>query len=251
MVVVRKGVIQWMEFLIPEIKPRDVVVDLGTDLIVAITGPRRSGKTCFCFQLIGQLVLKGTPRSNIFYVNFEDEKLIGATATDADAMLDVFHELSRLDPSFNMYLFLDEIQNVKDWDAWVRRLHDTRKNIKLVLTGSSSKLLGKEIATRLRGRVLNKEIFPLSFKEYLAWCNVNYRAEMLPESNTSTEIRARFTSFLADGGFPGIFNNPAHATTLLQSYYDVMILKDIVERHGVKEVKKLRLLGGMLFDNTG
>jgi predicted AAA+ superfamily ATPase len=240
-----------MEFDIPEIKQRDIAVDLTTDLIVAIIGPRRSGKTYLCFQLMQGLMTGGTPRSNILYLNFEDEKLLGATASDADAMLDIFHEVFRIDGSSRLYLFLDEIQNVQDWDAWVRRLHDTRKNIQLVLTGSSTKLLSKEIATRLRGRVLNWEVFPLSFKEYLSWHGVRYNIATLPESKDSIEIRKRFNKYVMEGGFPALFTNPQHATSLLQSYYDVMILKDIVERHGVKEVKKLRLLGGLLFESTG
>jgi predicted AAA+ superfamily ATPase len=240
-----------MEFDIPEIKQRDIAVDLTTDLIVGIIGPRRSGKTYLCFQLMRGLLSGGTPRSNILYLNFEDEKLLGATARDADAMLDIFHEVSRIDGSSKLYLFLDEIQNVQDWDAWVRRLHDTQKKIQLILTGSSSKLLSKDIATRLRGRVLNWEVFPLSFKEYLSWHGVEYTIATLPESNDSREIRRLFNEYVIEGGFPALFTNPHHATSLLQGYYDVMILKDIVERHGVKDVKKLRLLGGLLFESAG
>ena len=148
-------------------------------------------------------------------------------------------------------MFLDEIQTVKDWDAWVRRIYDTRKEIQLVVTGSSSKLLSKEISTKLRGRVINKEILPLSFKEILLWNKVNYNLKTISYSKEKTAIKKLFSKFLVDGGYPAILvNKNIPKETILQGYYDSMILKDIVERYNIEDVKKLKSLAQLLFQSV-
>src|SRR3989338_4156307 len=138
----------WKEFKIPSLFSRSHSFELETDFITAISGPRRAGKTFICFQMIEELMKKGISKEN-----------------DLDKLLEVYKEIYTLNKNQHIYLFFDEIQTVKNWDAWVRKINDIDKNIKLILTGSSSKLLSREISTTLRGRVLNREIFPLSFKE--------------------------------------------------------------------------------------
>ena len=162
-----KILLEWKSFKIPEIFKRNYELKLGIDLVVTITGPRRAGKTFFCFQLMRELLNNGVPKENLLYINFEDEKLIGAKASDLDSLFENYCGLFEKDEKDDIYLFFDEIQNVENWTNWVRRIYDTKKNVKIVLTGSSSKLLSREIATNLRGRILNKEILPMSFKEYL------------------------------------------------------------------------------------
>ncbi len=243
-------IVQWMEFKIPEVLPRHAQVKLTTDFITTITGPRRAGKTYFCFQLIKQLLQKGIHRGNILYVNFEDEKLLRAEAEDLNGLLDAFHELSEIDEKQEIYLFLDEIQNVKDWDAWVRRIHDTQKNINMVLTGSSSKLLSREISTKLGGRTLNTGIYPLSFKEFIAWRGIEYDLKTISYSKKRFPLKKEFSSFLSGGGYPAVLLNEAFRDEILQGYFESMIFRDVVERYNVKEIKKLRVLAGLLFAST-
>ena len=156
----KQVIVQWKEFSVPKVLPRQTEVNPGLDLVLAITGPRRAGKTYFCFQLIQKLLRQGISAENILYVNFEDNRLMGATAQDLDKLYEQFLELSELNPKQATYLFLDEVQTVENWDAWVRKMYDVHRNLRLIITGSSSTLLSREISTKLRGRVLNQEILP-------------------------------------------------------------------------------------------
>lgn len=240
----------WKEFNVPKALEREIKVDVNTDFIITITGPRRAGKTYFCFELINQLITKGILKQNILYINFEDNKLIGAESKDLDILLQTFFELSQINEKQKIYLFFDEIQTVKNWDSWVRTINDTRKDIQIVLTGSSSKLLSKEISTKLRGRVLNYEIFPLSFKEIVNWKNIKYDLKNISYSKDKTEIKKLFLSFVIEGGYPAIIFQDLKKENILQSYYDSMIFKDIIERYRIEDVNKLKSLANLLFESV-
>ncbi|MBU1199302.1 MAG: ATP-binding protein [Nanoarchaeota archaeon] len=246
----KKIIVEWKEFKIPKILPRQAEVNLASDFIIAISGPRRAGKTYFCFQIMNSLLEKGLPKDNLLYINFEDNKLINAQAEDLDKLLEAFLELFQPEPKKPLYFFLDEIQTVKDWDAWVRKINDTQKNIKLILTGSSSKLLSRELSTRLRGRVINHEIYPLSFKETLSWKNINYSLKTISYSKERITIKKTFREYLKKGGFPATLTQPIPEENILQSYYSSMLFKDVVERHDIKDVKKLKTLASLLFEST-
>ena len=244
-------VVNWKEFQIPDHLPRLNDIDLNIDFIVTITGPRRAGKTYFCFQLMQKLLGQGVPRENMFYINFEDNRLLGASADDLEKILEYFLELSEISKKQKMYFFLDEIQTVENWDAWVRKIYDTRKDIQLIVTGSSSKLLSREISTKLRGRMINREIMPLSFKEMLLWNKVSYNLKTIAYSKEKIAVKKVFSKYLVDGGYPAILiNKSIPKETILQGYYDSMILKDIVERHNIEDVKKLKSLAQLLFQSV-
>ena len=134
--------------------------------------------------------------------------MLGATAEDLNKLMDKFYEITKIDTKKELYLFLDEIQNVKNWEVWTRRMHDMHKNIRLFLTGSSSKLLSKEISTSLRGRVLSVEVFPLSFREVINWKNIKYNINTISKSNQRFEVKKAFNDYLNQGGYPAIFKNP-------------------------------------------
>jgi predicted AAA+ superfamily ATPase len=240
----------WKDFNVPEALEREIKIEVNTDFIITITGPRRAGKTYFCFQLINQLIEKEMSNENIFYINFEDNKLLGAESKDLDKLLETFFELSQINKKQKIYLFFDEIQTVKNWDSWVRIINDTRKDIQIILTGSSSKLLSKEISTKLRGRVLNYEIFPLSFKEILNWKNIKYNLETISYSKDKTEVKKLFSLFVLNGGYPAIISQNLKKEDILQSYYDSMIFKDITERYKIEDVNKLKALANLLFESV-
>jgi hypothetical protein len=247
----KQVVVNWKEFEIPEILPRLSDAEPESDFILTITGPRRAGKTYFCFQLMQKLIKKDISKDNIFYINFEDNKLIGATADDLDKILECFLEISNINKKQKLYFFLDEIQTVKDWDSWARKINDTRKEICLIITGSSSKLLSKEISTKLRGRVINKEILPLSFKEHLNWSKIKYDIKTIQYSREKTEVKKAFSQFLIEGGYPALLTTKtAQKDAILQSYYDSMIFKDIIERYKIEDVKKLKSFAQLLFQSV-
>ncbi len=246
----KKVIVQWQEFEIPNALPRDISINLEHDFITSVTGGRRTGKTYLCFYKIKELIKEGISKENVFFINFEDEKLLGTDANDLDKLLDTFYELSEINKKQKIYLFLDEIQNVKNWDVWVRRIYDMNKNLKIILTGSSSKLLNKEISTKLRGRVLNIEVYPLSFAEFLKWEKVQYNIKTLSHSKDRFKVKKMFSLYLFNGGYPAILiNKTIPKETILQNYFQTMIFKDIIERYNIKEIKKLHILTKLLFES--
>ena len=192
-----KIIIQWQEFEILDFIKRDYNMNIDHNFITTLTGARRVGKTYLCFQKIKELYDQGISKNNILYINFEDEKIFGAEAKDLEKLLETFYELTELNKKQKIYLFLDEIQVVKNWEVWVRKTHDLYQNIKLIITGSSSKLLSKEISTKLRGRVYNIEIYPLSFKEYLQWNNIVYNLKTISHSKKKIEIKKKISKIFS------------------------------------------------------
>src|SRR3989344_6761471 len=98
-------IINWKEFKIPNVFSRNHNIDLETDFIITISGPRRAGKTYICFQIMKELIEKGVPKENLLYINFEDNKLIGADANDLDKILDAYKEIYTISKTHHIYLF--------------------------------------------------------------------------------------------------------------------------------------------------
>lgn len=152
-----------------DVIPRDLHVPLESKKIISLTGSRRSGKTFYLFQLINSLVQRGET-DKVIYINFEDERL-ELSASQLQLIFDAYFELYPENYNSSLYLFLDEIQVIEGWEKFVRRVYDSfTKNI--YITGSSSRMLGRDLATSLRGRNLLYNLYPLSFKEYCKFQNV-------------------------------------------------------------------------------
>jgi predicted AAA+ superfamily ATPase len=146
------------------------------------------------------------------------------------------------------YLFLDEVQNVSGWERWIRRLCDT-EDVEVFITGSSSRLLTRDLATALRGRSITLEVFPLSFREYLTFRKV----EIVPHSaDNESRLRHELESYLFCGGFPEIvLADEALRPLILEEYSSLMLYRDVVERYGVRNEKLMRDLLRHCFRNTG
>lgn len=220
----------------PDLFSRALEVPLDTEKIVTIIGVRRSGKTSFLFNIIGELLDRDVERSRILYVNFEDERL-NLKAEELDLILQAYLELY---PDLNLrdcYFFFDEIQNIADWDKFIRRVYDSiTKNI--VITGSNARFLSSEIATSLRGRTISYEVFPLSFSEYLEFKDVSVD---LYDPNSIAQIKYHLGLYLIDGGFPEVINYEDDLRIkVLQEYFNVMIYRDLVERYEIKNLSALR-----------
>jgi len=148
--LIKTIIIESQEKKLPWLIERDINIDTKTNKIIAITGPRRSGKTYLLYQIMKELLKQKVQPNQILYINIDDPRLLPMDSKGIELIYESFKELY---PDYNKrinYIFFDEIQNVKDWEIGIRRLYDT-KNFKIFLTGSSSKLLSKEIATQLRG----------------------------------------------------------------------------------------------------
>lgn len=138
-----------------------------------------------------------------------------------------------------VWLFFDEIQEVPNWEKFIRRISDT-ENCRIYLTGSSSKLLSFELATTLRGRTLVYEVFPLSFREFLTFNQIEVRPET---SKGQSTILHWFDRWLVQGGFPELVFLPEtlHRRTI-EEYLDLMLYRDLTERFSIKNTSFLKYL---------
>ncbi len=210
---------------------RDLEVLLDAPKVVSVIGPRRAGKTWFLFSLIEQLQ-KTTDIRRIVYINFEDERL-QFDAASLGLILDAYQQLYPDQPLDQVYFFFDEIQDVPGWEKFIRRMVDTVSR-HVFVTGSSAKLLSREIATALRGRTLAYTLFPFSFREYLRALGEETASAPVATAARNRTI-ARFDRFLANGGYPEVISfDEATRIKTLQSYFEIMLYRDIVERFGVR-----------------
>jgi predicted AAA+ superfamily ATPase len=224
---------------------REYKIPIDTKKIVSLIGIRRSGKTYILYNIIEQL-RKSISKQNIVYINFEDDRLYPIELKDMDLLVEAYYELFPQKREEKTYFFLDEIQDVEGWEKFVRRIHDTL-NVQLFITGSSSKLLSKEIASSLRGRTITYEIFPFSFKEYLKFKQITIN---LHSSSSTSYIKNAFDSYLVDGGFAETINEEKDIQKrILKNYLDLIIYKDIAERYSIKNTSLLRHLIKYLFIN--
>ena len=200
-----------------DIKERDIKVNLTKEFILTIVGPRRAGKTYFLYHLIKN----NLKDEEYLFVNFEE------ISDHLDTFLDKHREIYGKDPS---YIFLDEIQGLPNWEKEVYKIYE-RKKFFIFITGSSSKLLSKEIATQLRGRSLKINIFPFSFKEILKINNLkkkNYSSEDLGR------IKKLLRSCIKEGCFPNIVLKEVEPPKFISELIDIVVFKDIIERYGVE-----------------
>ena len=218
-----------------DVKPRNIQPPIDTKKIITLIGVRRCGKTSIFYHMINQLIEK-IEKTKILFLNFEDERF-ELNSDELDLILQAYMELY---PSYKLsecYFFFDEIQNIPNWEKFIRRMYDTiSKNI--FITGSNSKLLSSEIATSLRGRTLNFEIFPLSFKEYLSFKNIEVD---FYSSKSLAFIKNAQESFLKNGSFPEtLFLEEIYANKTLQEYFNVLLYKDLAERYNITNTVALK-----------
>lgn len=214
-----------------------------------ITGMRRCGKTWFLYQIIDSLIKQGIPKENILYLNFEDDRFMPCK-NDLQSILDAYFELyPNNTKSTNLHFFFDEVHEAPDWEHFIRRLLDS-ESMQLYLTGSSSKLLSKEIATSLRGRTLVRELFPFSFTEYLNQKKIPYPKN--PSTKQISILQNALGHFLKYGGFPETLeaSNSLHRE-LLQGYLDTVIYRDIIDRYKITNTEPLRILFTQCLRNVG
>jgi hypothetical protein len=240
--LIEKIITDFHERKLMSVVPREAELAEIPGKIDVVIGMRRTGKTCFLYQVIQGLLARGVAKEQILYINFDDERLLPLSVDKLHLIPDTYY---RLFPAFKQekcYFFFDEIQNLPHWEKFIRRLLDT-ENVHIYLTGSSAKLLSKEIATTLRGRAITTEIFPFSFRETLADQKLDIAQISRPGAATRALLSNRMRAFLQQGGFPEVQHiTPQKQTRVLQEYVDVVILRDIIERHAVANVQALRAL---------
>ena len=245
--VFKQLIIDSVERTYKNIYARDTKFTLYDGKANCLIGVRRCGKTSLMQATIVQLREKVKPENTV-YINLEDDRLFPLKLSNLNDFIEAYYELYPKKRNEKVYFFIDEIQVVDGWEKFVRRLIDT-ENCCVVLSGSSAKLLSKEIHTSLRGRSISTEVQPLSFKEYLRFKNIN--SESLGTRNQSF-IKNSLAEYLGKGGFPELADIPlAETRSFLQEYKDLIIYRDLVERYNIRELFPLRYLINHVFRNMG
>ena len=213
--------------------------------IIALTGVRRSGKSTIILQIIERLIQNGVKPINTLYVNFEEPKFGGG---QSDALLpDIFDAyLEFFDPKGRIYLFLDEVQLIEKWERFAVSLHDRKENIKIFITGSSSKLLMGEISSLLSGRYISETVYPLSFAEFLEAENVKTSPLI-----KSPRIYKKLREYIEFGGFPRVAleKDIYNKKIILAEYFNSILEKDVILKHSVKNVKDIKELINFVISN--
>lgn len=236
---------------IPETVPRDVRVRHMPGKVSVLTGMRRTGKTSLCFQSMRALLAAGVPRERLLYLNFEDDRLAGVRVGDLQWIVESFYGATPPLKEQTCWFFFDEIQRVDQWELFVRRVLDTER-VEMTLTGSSAKLLSREIGTAMRGRSLATEVFPLSFAEYCRFQRVRVPERPVYGDRDRYTLAKAAEGYLRTGGFPEVQSCEADVwRTVLQEYADVVILRDVIERHGLSNFAAAKALARHVVQNPG
>ncbi len=237
----------------PRLTRRDVILPGIAGKAFAVIGVRRGGKTSFLAQCRAERLATGRPREGQVFVSLEDERLAGMAVADLGWLLDEHaRQFPALREAGGLTLYLDEVQTVPGWEGLVRRQMD-RGGVEIFVSGSSARLLSREVATSLRGRAMEVLVHPFSFREALrhAGTEPSKRVERLrPADRTALDQQLR--RYLVEGGFPEAQGaTPRDRAALLGGYVDVVVLRDVIERHAVTNPLALRWIERQLLANPG
>lgn len=229
--------------------PRHLHIDSVQGKASICIGVRRSGKSTYMFQIVQRLLDGGVARQNILYLNFFDDRLHNLRgdklALIAEAYYSIFPEKKNTE---KVYCFFDEIQTVPCWEPFVDRLLRTEQ-CEIYLTGSSSRMLSKEVATQMRGRALSWEMFPFSFREFLDYKGIEVTKTFSTKQRLL--VQKTFETYWETGGFPEVAGlGRSLRLKTHQEYFHAILFRDLVERHDVSHPKAVTDLAHRLIDNT-
>jgi predicted AAA+ superfamily ATPase len=209
---------------------------LNTSQIIVLTGLRRVGKSTLLAQIANKYLSDG-----YFFVNFEDERLLNFQVKD----FDLLHEtLITLFGTKKTFLF-DEIQNVPEWERFVRRLHD--QGYQFIVTGSNASLLSQELGTKLTGRSIRVELYPFSFREFLQFKNEEIPNLKVLTTKQKGQLLKLANDYIVSGGIPDSLKYPK--LEIHKTLYDDVLYRDIATRYKVDHVKSLKELAFYLISN--
>lgn len=204
--------------------------------IIVISGIRRCGKSTLLHEI------RKNNNEKDYVLNFDDERLIHFTVEDFQKLFEIFIELFGEQSTF----YFDEIQNVKGWERFVRRLYDSGN--KVYITGSNASMLSRELGTHLTGRYYQFELYPFSFKEFLALKNVKYSKNSFFTTNGKALLKRKFNDFSNKGGFPDYLKN--ENKQYLKSLYESILYRDVMVRNNLTKEKEILELVYYLASNV-
>ncbi len=220
---------------------------VGEGRALILFGVRRAGKSYLAYGYLKKMIGSGLDPKETLILNFEDPRLSGI---DPRGLIKLYEEYLRLTSAKRPIVVLDEVQSVEGWERFVRYLLEV-KRVKVLVTGSSSKLMGEEYATLLTGRHVSVEVLPLSFREFLRFKGLEIRSEAEAVKERS-RIRALLDEYLEYGGFPEVVLQDSRAVKeeLLRTYFRDIVTKDVAMRYNVRRVRKLESLARIYVSNV-
>lgn len=207
-----------------------------------LVGVRQAGKSYMLYKRAKQLLASGHRLEEMVYIDFDDERLLGMTATDLDQILQAYGAVY----SYKPILFFDEIQNVEGWEHFARRLANQKYQV--FITGSNAKMLSRDIQTTLGGRYIDGKVFPYSFAEYLGAQGVVLSKEW-QHGKVRSQVQQAFNKYLMWGGFPELLMY-RNKRRWLNDLYEKILLGNVILRNKVKNEMALRLTIKRLADNV-
>lgn len=235
---------------LPKTLDRNLIVPLFPKKVITVYGPRRCGKSFYFYTLIKKLIAeKKVERDRILYFNFEDDRILPLNFKELHLLIEAYFELYPENKSKEIFLFFDEIQNIKNWEVFIRRVYDKEK-AKIFITGSSSKLLSREIATSLRGRTLSFALAVLDFKEFLRLRNLVLQKDFAYTAQRF-KIKKLLTEYLELGGFPEVVleSNVILKKKILSEYFNLLLYRDLLERFSMENTALLEDMLKFLLTN--
>ncbi|MHA1719763.1 MAG: ATP-binding protein [Promethearchaeota archaeon] len=246
---VRRYLLDFYEKPIPIIHTRNYSLKPSNRIQVLI-GSRRVGKTFLLFQVIQQLIKKQIKKSNILYLNFEHPLLNSIQFDEMESLFELYWSIYPDSLQKKLYIFIDEPQNLPKWELLVRALQDDY-HFPIFITGSSSKLLSKEISTHLRGRTLTNFVYPLSFDEYLKFNGIILQLSQLSTKEKSKLI-VLLNNYLQYGGYPEVVleSDKMIKNRILKDLLDLTIYRDLIDRFNIKNTNLVKFLIPFLIQNS-
>ena len=221
-------------------KLSDILQWIGRKEIISITGVRRAGKTTLMYEIISCLIntRKIAPK-NILFIKADDDRI--ATGGLIDQSLDEYYKW--INPESKIFVFIDEIQEIKDWQKTLKRIYDLKKEVKLFISGSNASIMKEELSALLAGRCAYFEVFPFSFSEFLRAKKVEIKDEinLIKDKN---KVRHLLLEYISTGSFPEVVleANEGIKTKLAGFYFDSIFYRDIIRRKSIRNPAKLENL---------
>lgn len=247
---IERVISDFQERPLPAVSPRLTPLPDASGMARVVIGMRRSGKTYLLFQEMQRLLDSGVKKGKLLYINFEDDRIRPLEPNVLDGTLETFYRLNPAARAQESYLFFDEIQVVDGWSRFARRVLDT-ESAHVYVSGSSAKMLSSEVATEFRGRGFTVELLPFSFAESLLYSGIEIPV-VWPGARTRSQMESAFTQYLRVGGFPDVQRlAEAERIQALQDYVQLVLLRDIIDRHGVTNVRAARYFALSLLQSSG
>jgi predicted AAA+ superfamily ATPase len=230
---------------LPEVLQRELVIPLETARVVLLTGVRRCGKTFLLYEGIRQLLKQGIERKNIIYLSFADERL-DCHVDELDQILDAHLELYPNLKVSDLHFFFDDIQNIQNWEWFIKRLYEQASQ-NIYISGSNSRFTIHEIENQLKGRCINLELFPLSWKEFCHFHNINTKDK---STVNLARLERHFNTFFKQGGFPELHQTPTrYQRQKLSQLVSLNLYSELIERYPIKNTSYLKPFLNKIFQN--